>query len=94
MRSSGSRLGRGDGTFSAEAIFLPVHDVCTDLPSQARLMLLMQILSVCFFGLSCLTLALGILGRVAERPVLGMTPRALLDVTRTCLLFSIAAALI
>ncbi|MGH7427777.1 MAG: hypothetical protein ACREJ4_05400 [Candidatus Methylomirabilaceae bacterium] len=55
---------------------------------------IMQVVSVCFLGVSCLTFTFGVLGRVAERPVLGLTPRALLDFTRTCLLFSIAAALI
>jgi hypothetical protein len=47
-----------------------------------------------FFLLSFITLVCGVLGRLAERPVLGITPRALLDFTRTCLLFSIAAALL
>ena len=51
-------------------------------------------LSLFFFILSFVPLLFGILGRLAERPVLGITPRALLDFTRTCLLFSIAAALL
>ena len=51
-------------------------------------------LSLLFFVLSFITLLFGIVGRLAERPVLGITPRALLDFTRTCLLFSIAAALL
>lgn len=55
---------------------------------------MLKMLSVSFFILSFITLVFGIMGRVAERPVLGITPRALLDFTRTCLLFSIAAALL
>ncbi len=51
-------------------------------------------LSLFFFVVSCITLLFGIVGRLTERPVLGITPRALLDFTRTCLLFSIAAALL
>lgn len=51
-------------------------------------------LSVSFFILSFITLVFGIMGRLAERPVLGITPRAFLDFARTCLLFSIAAALL
>ncbi len=54
----------------------------------------MTILSWLFFVLSLITLLVGILGRLAERPILGITPRALLDFTRTCLLFSIAAWLL
>ncbi len=55
---------------------------------------MMLLMSKAFFLLSVLTLLCGVLGRLAERPVLGITPRALLDFTRTCLLFSIAAALL
>ena len=55
---------------------------------------MMNALSLFFFLLSFITLLFGVLGRLAERPVLGITPRALLDFTRTCLLFSIAAALL
>jgi hypothetical protein len=55
---------------------------------------MMKMLSLFFFVLSFITLLFGIVGRLAERPVLGITPRALLDFTRTCLLFSIAAALL
>ena len=55
---------------------------------------MMKMLSLLFFVLSFITLVFGIVGRLAERPVLGITPRALLDFTRTCLLFSIAAALL
>ena len=55
---------------------------------------MMKMLSLFFFVLSFITLVVGIVGRLAERPVLGITPRALLDFTRTCLLFSIAAALL
>jgi len=54
----------------------------------------MNILSVVFFVLSFVVLLFGVLGRLAERPILGISPRALLDFTRTCLLFSIAAALL
>ncbi len=54
----------------------------------------MSILSLVFFVLSFVVLLFGVLGRLAERPVLGISPRALLDFTRTCLLFSIAAALL
>ena len=54
----------------------------------------MNMVSWFFFLLSFITLLVGILGRLAERPVLGITPRALLDFTRTCLLFSIAARLL
>ena len=52
---------------------------------------MMNLMSVFFFVLSLVTLLFGVLGRLAERPILGITPRALLDFTRTCLLFSIAA---
>ena len=55
---------------------------------------MLKMLSLLFFVLSFITLVFGIVGRLAERPVLGITPRALLDFTRTCLLFSIAAALL
>jgi len=55
---------------------------------------MMRTLSLSFFVVSFIPLLFGILGRLAERPVLGITPRALLDFTRTCLLFSIAAALL
>jgi hypothetical protein len=55
---------------------------------------MMKGISLFFFLLSFVTLLVGVLGRLAERPVLGITPRALLDFTRTCLLFSIAAALL
>lgn len=55
---------------------------------------MLRMLSLFFFLLSFFTLLCGIVGRLAERPVLGITPRALLDFTRTCLLFSIAAALL
>ena len=55
---------------------------------------MMTILSWLFFLASFITLLFGILGRLAERPVLGITPRALLDFTRTCLLFSITAWLL
>lgn len=55
---------------------------------------MMSILSLVFFVLSFVVLLFGVLGRLAERPVLGISPRALLDFTRTCLLFSIAAALL
>lgn len=58
------------------------------------MMTMMTIMSVFFFVLSSITLLFGVLGRLAERPVLGITPRALLDLTRTCLLFSIAAKLL
>jgi len=54
---------------------------------------MMKMVSLFFFLLSFITLVFGILGRLAERPVLGITPRALLDFTRTSLLFSIAAEL-
>ncbi len=54
----------------------------------------MNMVSWFFFLLSFITLLFGILGRLAERPVLGITPRALLDFTSTCLLFSIAARLL
>ena len=54
----------------------------------------MTMLSWLFFVLSFVTLLVGILGRLAERQILGITPRALLDFTRTCLLFSIAAWLL
>ena len=57
-------------------------------------MTMMNVMSVFFFVLSLITLLFGVLGRLAERPVLGITPRALLDLTRTCLLFSIAAKLL
>lgn len=57
-------------------------------------MTMMTMMSVFFFVLSLVTLLFGVLGRLAERPVLGITPRALLDLTRTCLLFSIAAKLL
>ena len=57
-------------------------------------MTMMNMMSVFFFVLSLVTLLFGVLGRLAERPILGITPRALLDVTRTCLLFSIAAKLL
>jgi hypothetical protein len=52
---------------------------------------MMHALGLFFFLLSFMTLLVGMLGRVTERPVLGITPRAMLDFTRTCLLFSIAA---
>jgi len=55
---------------------------------------MMRTLSLSFFVVSFIPLLFGVLGRLAERPVLGITPRALLDFTRTCLLFSIAAALL
>ena len=55
---------------------------------------MMNMVSWLFFLLSFIMLLFGILGRLAERPVLGITPRALLDFTRTCLLFSIAARLL
>jgi len=55
---------------------------------------MMNLMSVFFFVLSFVTLLFGVLGRLAERPILGITPRALLDFTRTCLLFSIAAKLL
>jgi len=55
---------------------------------------MMYALSLFFFVLSFVTLLFGVVGRLAERPVLGITPRALLDFTRTCLLFSIAAWLL
>lgn len=55
---------------------------------------MMNMMSVFFFVLSFITLLFGVVGRLAERPVLGITPRALLDFTRTCLLFSIAAKLL
>ncbi len=55
---------------------------------------MMRTVSLSFFVVSFIPLLFGILGRLAERPVLGITPRALLDFTRTCLLFSIAAALL
>jgi len=55
---------------------------------------MMNLMSVFFFVLSLVTLLFGVLGRLAERPILGITPRALLDLTRTCLLFSIAAKLL
>lgn len=55
---------------------------------------MMTMLSWLFFVLSLITLLVGILGRLADRPILGITPRALLDFTRTCLLFSIAAKLL
>ena len=55
---------------------------------------MMNLMSVFFFVLSLVTLLFGVLGRLAERPILGITPRALLDFTRTCLLFSIAAKLL
>lgn len=55
---------------------------------------MMLMVSWFFFILSFIALLFGILGRLAERPVLGITPRALLDFTRTCLLFSIAAWLL
>lgn len=58
------------------------------------MMTMMTMMSVFFFVLSSITLLVGVLGRLAERPVLGITPRALLDLTRTCLLFSIAAKLL
>ena len=54
----------------------------------------MNMLSVVFFVLSFVVLLFGVLGRLAERPILGISPRAILDFTRTCLLFSIAAALL
>ena len=54
----------------------------------------MNMLSLFFFVLSFVVLLFGVLGRLTERPVLGISPRALLDFTRTCLLFSIAAALL
>lgn len=57
-------------------------------------MTMMNVMSVFFFALSFVTLLFGVLGRLAERPILGITPRALLDFTRTCLLFSIAAKLL
>ena len=57
-------------------------------------MTMMNLMSVFFFVLSLVTLLFGVLGRLAERPILGITPRALLDFTRTCLLFSIAAKLL
>ena len=57
-------------------------------------MTMMNAMSVFFFVLSLITLLFGVLGRLAERPILGITPRALLDFTRTCLLFSIAAKLL
>ena len=57
-------------------------------------MTMMNVMSVFFFVLSLITLLFGVLGRLAERPILGITPRALLDFTRTCLLFSIAAKLL
>jgi len=57
-------------------------------------MTMMNMMSVFFFVLSLITLLFGVLGRLAERPVLGITPRALLDFTRACLLFSIAAKLL
>jgi len=57
-------------------------------------MTMMNLMSVFFFVLSLVTLLFGVLGRLAERPILGITPRALLDLTRTCLLFSIAAKLL
>jgi len=57
-------------------------------------MTMMNAMSVFFFVLSLVTLLFGVLGRLAERPILGITPRALLDFTRTCLLFSIAAKLL
>ena len=55
---------------------------------------MMTVLSWLFFLLAFITLLFGVLGRLAERPILGITPRALLDFTRTCLLFSIAASLL
>lgn len=55
---------------------------------------MLRALSLFFFVVSFIPLLCGILGRLAERPVLGITPRALLDFTRTCLLISIAAALL
>ena len=57
-------------------------------------MTMMNMMGVFFFVLSFITLLFGVVGRLAERPVLGITPRALLDFTRTCLLFSIAATLL
>ena len=57
-------------------------------------MTMMNMMSVFFFVLSLITLLFGVLGRLAERPVLGITPRALLDLTPTGLLFSIAAKLL
>ena len=57
-------------------------------------MIMMNAMSVFFFVLSLVALLFGVLGRLAERQVLGITPRALLDFTRTCLLFSIAAKLL
>jgi hypothetical protein len=57
-------------------------------------MTMMNMMSVFFFVLSLITLLFGVLGRLAERPILGITPRALLDFTRTCLLFSIATKLL
>ena len=57
-------------------------------------MTMMNLMSVFFFVLSLVTLLFGVLGMLAERPILGITPRALLDFTRTCLLFSIAAKLL
>ena len=57
-------------------------------------MTMMNLMSVFFFVLSLIVLLFGVLGRLAERPILGITPRALLDLTRTCLLFSIAAKLL
>jgi len=57
-------------------------------------MTMMNLMSGFFFVLSLVTLLFGVLGRLAERPILGITPRALLDFTRTCLLFSIAAKLL
>ena len=57
-------------------------------------MTMMNLMSAFFFVLSLVALLFGVLGRLAERPILGITPRALLDFTRTCLLFSIAAKLL
>ena len=55
---------------------------------------MMTMVSWLFFLLAFITLLFGVLGRLAERPILGITPRALLDFTRTCLLFSIVAWLL
>lgn len=54
----------------------------------------MNVVGLALLFASFIPFSLALLAKVGKRPVLGMTPSALLDVTRTCLLFSIAAALL
>ena len=55
---------------------------------------MLNAVALTLFAVAFIPFSFALLAKLADRPVLGMTPRALLDVTRTCLLFSIAVSLL